>query len=303
MSSFGDWLGDRTGIHSGKDYLQTNASGLQFLGGMVYNGMPLDGGEQARTDARLNREAANDLNEKNERLQREFAQHGLRWKVEDAKAAGLHPLYALGGQGATFSPLTAIADQGTPSPTLDLAGLSQNITGAMARTSTGQEKQMQQLQLQSMQLDVEGKTIDNQMRATQLRQLQTGPNFPGSDNFIPGQGNSGMKINPAERTQSAPGRPAQEKGWVPDVGYARTDTGLTPVPSKDVKERIEDQLVPESMWAARNYILPNIGKGEKPPKSMLPKGYNDWYWDPSRQEFRPTRTGMEQFKHLTRKRR
>lgn len=31
-------------------------------------------------------------------LQREFAQHGIRWRVEDARAAGLHPLAALGMQ-------------------------------------------------------------------------------------------------------------------------------------------------------------------------------------------------------------
>lgn len=35
-------------------------------------------------------------NEQNAALQREFAQHGIRWKVEDAKKAGLHPLYAMG---------------------------------------------------------------------------------------------------------------------------------------------------------------------------------------------------------------
>ena len=35
-------------------------------------------------------------NDNNAALQREFAQHGIRWKVADAKAAGLHPLYAIG---------------------------------------------------------------------------------------------------------------------------------------------------------------------------------------------------------------
>ena len=58
-------------------------------------------GRSGDRDARLAQERAN---EANLAAQREFAQHGIRWKVEDAKAAGLHPLFALGGSGATFSP-------------------------------------------------------------------------------------------------------------------------------------------------------------------------------------------------------
>jgi hypothetical protein len=46
----------------------------------------------------------NKANKDNEANQREFAQMGIQWKVADAKAAGLHPLYALGGSGATYSP-------------------------------------------------------------------------------------------------------------------------------------------------------------------------------------------------------
>jgi hypothetical protein len=39
-----------------------------------------------------------------EAIQREFAQYGIRWKVADAKAAGLHPLYATGAAGASYTP-------------------------------------------------------------------------------------------------------------------------------------------------------------------------------------------------------
>lgn len=42
-------------------------------------------------------------------LAREAAQMGIRWKVEDAKAAGLHPLFALAGSGATYNPAPATA--------------------------------------------------------------------------------------------------------------------------------------------------------------------------------------------------
>lgn len=44
--------------------------------------------------------------QRNRDEQRIFAQQGLRWRVDDAKAAGLHPLAALGLSGASsFSPV------------------------------------------------------------------------------------------------------------------------------------------------------------------------------------------------------
>lgn len=55
----------------------------------------------ANRDARLS--AQNQVDQQTA-LQREFAQHGIQWRVEDARRAGLHPLYALSGAGATYSP-------------------------------------------------------------------------------------------------------------------------------------------------------------------------------------------------------
>lgn len=37
-------------------------------------------------------------------LQREFAQNSIQWRVNDAKRAGIHPLYALGAQGISYQP-------------------------------------------------------------------------------------------------------------------------------------------------------------------------------------------------------
>lgn len=37
--------------------------------------------------------------------QERFAQNGIQWRVNDAVAAGLHPLFALGSPGASFSPM------------------------------------------------------------------------------------------------------------------------------------------------------------------------------------------------------
>ena len=57
-----------------------------LLGGVI-------GANNAQNVAGMNYEA-----------QKEFAQNGIRWKVEDAKRAGIHPLYALGASTQGYSP-------------------------------------------------------------------------------------------------------------------------------------------------------------------------------------------------------
>ena len=226
-------------------------------------------------------------------LQKEFAQNGIRWKVEDARAAGIHPLYALGSSGASFSPVSS-----GPSADLSLASaasdMGQNISRAVSQTRTQPEKEAVALNLASAKANLDGQVIENQIKAVQLKNLQTSsPSMPAGagENFVPGQGNSPLvRVKSSERSASATGRPAQQAGWVPDVGYARTDTGLTPVPSQDVKERIEDQMIPELMWAARNQLAPNLGglmDVKPPPKNMLPKGANKWTWSYMKQEWQP----------------
>lgn len=68
--------------------------------------------------------------------QREFAQHGIRWKVEDAKAAGIHPLYALGASTTSFAPMSV---QDSLGPAISSAG--QDISRAMRASATDEERQ------------------------------------------------------------------------------------------------------------------------------------------------------------------
>lgn len=58
----------------------------------------LIGGEQARR-------SASQAADSNAKMQREFAQHGVSWRVADAKAAGVHPLAALGANLSNPSPV------------------------------------------------------------------------------------------------------------------------------------------------------------------------------------------------------
>lgn len=76
-----------------------------------------------------NRKAAN----RNIDMQREFAQNGIQWRVADAKAAGIHPLYALGGGGASFSPVQSVGG-------LDLTGMGQDLGRAFLQGQTQDQR-------------------------------------------------------------------------------------------------------------------------------------------------------------------
>lgn len=236
------------------------------------------------------REHASDIRNADIAYQREFAQHGIRWRVEDAKAAGIHPLYALGAQGASYQPVGSMDDGRGFDASASLEKAGQGMQRMMQATRTQEEQEIAKLQIANAKADLDGKVIDNQIRASTLRNLNTPQTaFPGSTNFIPGQASSGLVVEkPKERTVSEPGRPAQEAGWVPDVGFSRTDTGLTPVVPESLSESLEDDIIGKALWRVRNQVLSNFGQGS-PPKSMLPEGYSHWAWNFSKQEWQPKR--------------
>ena len=66
--------------------------------------------------------------------QKEFAQNGIRWKVADAKAAGIHPIFAIGANTPTYSPQAAVgSDYG-------LSNVGQNIGRAIEAGQTRYER-------------------------------------------------------------------------------------------------------------------------------------------------------------------
>jgi len=242
--------------------------------------------------AKMASDATREANEKNAALQREFAQNGIRWKVEDAKRAGIHPLAALGVSGASASP-SFVGDTAPGSAVGSISSnMGQDISRAVSATRTGEERQVSALQLASAKATLDGQLIENQYKLARLKQLQAvGPPMAGSDNFIPGQSNTPLvKEKPLERVISAPGRPAQEAGWRPDVSYSRTDTGLTPMVPESLSESLEDDIVGKLMWRVRNQLLPNFGLGHGPDRGMLPKGSDKWGWNVWTQEYQPVKS-------------
>lgn len=150
-----------------------------MLGDLIAAGARLFGGHMAD-------QAAKETNAANLASQKEFAQSGIQWRVADAKAAGIHPLYALGAQTPTYTPTTIVGDNMGRA----LADSGQDISRAVNSTRNVDQKvaayedTVRSLSLQRMGLE-------NEILSSQLRKInQAGvpPAFPGSESVIDGQG-------------------------------------------------------------------------------------------------------------------
>lgn len=214
----------------------------------------------------------------NIQLQKDFAQHGIQWKVEDAKAAGLHPLAALGAQTSSFSPVS-VGDSITPS----LSAAGQDLSRAVNSTRTDQQradaytKTIQDLTLRKMGLE-------NEMLASQIAKINqagTPPamSTPGSRYLVEGQGNTPLvTTNPVARLASDPNAPSMEAGGIPESGNARTAGGWAPVMSKDIMDRQEEDAIGNLQWNIRNRLMPYISEGYfKPPQVPLEQGQYWWF--------------------------
>lgn len=112
---------------------------MSIAGPLISAGANIAGGLIAK-------EAQEDANERaqnnywtNYRAQMDAAQHGIRWKVDDAKDAGIHPLYALGASTMSFAPQSVgtVVEDGFAK---GIAAAGQDISRAVDTTRTGSER-------------------------------------------------------------------------------------------------------------------------------------------------------------------
>lgn len=123
--------------------------------------------------------------------QKEFAQHGIQWKVDDATRAGLHPLAALGAQTSSFSPVSV---GGVDYSALN-EQMGQNVDRAFAATRSAEDRaaialersqasQLNQINLERAKAGLQNDLIQNQMLASNLARLrsnQIGAPFPSGE--------------------------------------------------------------------------------------------------------------------------
>lgn len=270
-------------------------------GAAIAAGASLVGSALASRSSGKQVDAQEAINEQNLKMQREFAQEGIRWRVADAKAAGIHPLYALGASLPSYSPSTFIPGE-TGHLGQGIAQAGDYIGRAVDATRTSDERTRERLNA----LAIERGELEADLLRSRIALLeqQRNPPIPALNpkQMIPGQADADrlgltvthadapghVEIKPQQVTPPSPVRNFQEPSPVTDLGFAWTGSGYAPVPSKDVKERMEDVTVPQLMWGWRNNVLPNIpGQGKPPPAHLIPEGFNDWRWSYSKQEWQP----------------
>lgn len=209
--------------------------------------------------------------------QKEFAQNGIQWKVADAKKAGLHPLYAIGAQGASYSP------QSTVGTDFGLGDIGQGLTDFASRYKSPKERAHEQWYNKTTQLlqirnqELQNDYIQQQIRESEARIAQQ----PGNPVSFAGTGNSralGMpsqplvQIKPDEVVAGAPDRPQAEAGLKRDIFFVSDEDGnLTPYPSQNVSDYVSESTWDNVWWKIRAFL-------HKPPRHE---------WHPDAIDYRP----------------
>lgn len=152
-----------------------------MLGALIPAASSLIGGFLNKSSADATRSASMDMANRNIELQKEFAQHGIQWRVEDAKRAGIHPIYALGGSGASFSPVSANFTSDTSLGSA-FAQAGQDVGRAIQATRSAPDRAVAmattKLQLEGLALDNDLKRAEIASKGARLGRAQVGPPMP-----------------------------------------------------------------------------------------------------------------------------
>ncbi len=249
---------------------------MAWIGPAISAGASLLGGLLGRSaQAKANKQSLQ-LARQQMQYQIDLAKSGIQWRAADAKAAGIHPLAAMGSM-PTYSPVSANFKAETSGDFIGKMG--QDISRAAEAVMTQPQRDanrryQEEIRKKNLQrMDLENAYLASKI-ATRTQTTQRAPAHPAirSSAMLEGQGDAqGVKVEPMRRNASMKGRPSQEAGAVSSDGYLRTKTGWTPVKSEDAAARLEDDFIGNVVHAAKRYVGPLFGVGGKP-KVKLKKG-------------------------------
>lgn len=252
-----------------------------------------------------NREFAQQMSRQEYERQKEFAQMGIRWKAEDASAAGFHPLAALGSMGSAYSPTLALPSDvpRTPyraGPTSDysgpasdlaravgdwLSGDGQNVARAEMATKTETERALEEARLRNAQLHNTVLEWEIMSKANSVFGQPANPPMPAP--VGPRAPAGRVEVRPSVSISSKRGYPEIEAANTPlEKTYDMGGGSQISLPSKEAAESLEIMgplAGPAAMTISgiRRWLHgPSIA-----PSHKLPDGYT-WQWNPFTQSFR-----------------
>lgn len=210
------------------DFL-SSASGGSIIGGAIGAIGSLIGGGMSANAAAQN--AAQQY-----AYQKEFAQNGIRWKVADAKASGIHPLAALGSQTFSYNPvMVGGSDNGIGDA---LQQMGQGVSRAVAAKQQASERAASDA---VRALQIEGLKLDNKRKELDIRNEQTQQAFALADRV------AAIQQQPPPMpivNDSGKGGPASTTfGVNPFWDHYRNFDWLTPVPSGDLKDYAGENIL------------------------------------------------------------
>lgn len=198
----------------------------------------------------------------NQAFQREVGQNQIQWRVSDAKAAGIHPLYALGTPGISTGPMHI--GSSTRGEAFAQAGqdISKGVRGAVAELNANRAAELKVLNASAMKDEAiasyynsQAKRLENQEGSPGSANILTEPlygSFDESGNFVPDSRVAGRyRVVPSETRSQKFGYPQMEAG-PPRAGYQEVwlDRGMP-------------MMVPATQGEAWQEVWSEMGLAEK----------------------------------------
>lgn len=168
--------------------------------------------------------------DKNYNAQKEFAQNSMQWRVADARAAGLHPLAALGQMGSSYTP-TSVYDNGA-----DVGSAIANAGGAIGQA-------MGQIGLLNAEAELEGKRLENASKLMELQNKSNERNFGQLSNALAEIKKADVQLaqDQAPYTQVWNGRQGLSKDMMDSASESLLGLGAIP----DVISALSDRYKPQ----------------------------------------------------------
>lgn len=186
-----------------------------MLDALISAGANLLGGWLNRNSQEQFNQAQMALAHENLDFQKAAAHSGIQWKVQDAMAAGVHPLAALGANTFSPSPVTA----GGEAPKMDFGSMGQDL-GRAAKAMMSAQTREEIDNATARKLENENKGLQNDVLRAELA--------------------SKLARTTTRSGQIAPPVPSPDRVPIPRPGPARTVSEGAAVSDDKIEQKAED---------------------------------------------------------------